>query len=49
MAQAMSSFWNTPSSIRRKVFSQCGVQSGVERSAGISIRWVQRSLPAATG
>ena len=44
IAQAMSSFWNTPSSIRRKVFSQCGVQSGVARSAGISMRCVHDSV-----
>ena len=47
IAQAMSSFWNTPSSIRRNVFSQCGVQSGVARSAGISMRCVHDSVSAA--
>ena len=49
IAQAMSSFWNTPSSISRNVFSQCGVQSGVARSAGIVIEKRSVLWPLAVG
>ncbi|NBQ88572.1 MAG: hypothetical protein EBU07_14070 [Betaproteobacteria bacterium] len=49
MAQWMSSFWNTPSSMRLKVFSQCGSQSAPDFARGISMRCIQRKRSGATG